>query len=45
MKCPYCGHESKNRICDKCSATIPADKPKEESKEESRRIRKNKDKE
>lgn len=33
MKCPYCGFESKNQICDRCHAMIPEqkeDKPKEE---------------
>lgn len=44
MKCPYCGHESSENICSHCSAQIPADKPKEETHEEPRRVRK-KDKE
>lgn len=45
MKCPYCGHDSKNQQCDKCNAMIPVESPKEEPKEEPRRVRKNKDKE
>ena len=45
MKCPYCGNESENQVCSKCFALIPADKLKEEPKEEPRRVRKNKDKE
>ena len=45
MKCPFCGHDSKNQVCDKCYVLIPAEKPKEEPKEESKRTRKNKDKE
>ena len=34
MKCPFCGHDSKNQICEKCYALIPAEKPKEEPKED-----------
>lgn len=48
MKCPFCGWDSKNQICDKCSALIPAEKPKEEPKEpkdDTRVYRKRKDKE
>ena len=45
MKCPYCGTESKNQICDKCKALIPAESTKEAPKDESKRTRKNKDKE
>ena len=45
MKCPYCGHESENRICDKCRALIPAEEPKKETKDDTKVYRKNKDKE
>ena len=45
MKCPYCGTESRNQVCDKCKAWIPEEPTKEEPKEESKRTRKNKDKE
>lgn len=44
MKCPFCGTESRNQICDKCRAWIP-DETTKEVKEESKRTRKNKDKE
>ena len=45
MKCPYCGHESENQVCDKCYGLIPAEKPKEEPKDDTKLYRKNKDKE
>ena len=34
MKCPYCGHESKERHCEYCHAMIPDEMPKQENKEE-----------
>ena len=46
MKCPYCGRESRNEICDYCSARIPAEKPKKEQpKDDTKVYRRNKDKE
>ena len=47
MKCPYCGWESENQMCDKCHAMIPADKPKEtkEPKDDTKVYRTRKDKE
>ena len=45
MKCPYCGHENKDRHCTKCKAVIPDEMPKEQPKEEPLRNRKRKDKE
>lgn len=43
MKCPFCGFESKNQLCEKCNAWIPAEKSEEKPKEEpktSRRVQK-----
>lgn len=37
MKCPYCGHESEEKVCPKCFAAKPEKKKaktKEPSKEE-----------
>lgn len=37
MKCPYCGHESKEKVCPKCFAEKPEIKKtntKKSSKEE-----------
>ena len=45
MKCPFCGRESRNEICDYCSARIPAEKPKETPKDDTKVYRKRKDKE
>ena len=43
MKCPYCGAESRNQVCDKCKAPIPVPEPKEEDpKEEPIRFTKKK---
>ena len=41
MKCPFCGHESRNQTCDKCRAVIPAGKP-EEPKDEPTKVYKRK---
>ena len=45
MKCPYCGYDSKEALCEKCRAMIPAEKPKEKTNDEPVKVRRNKDKE
>ncbi len=44
MKCPYCGHESETNPCGKCKAWIP-EQPKEETKEETVKVSRKRNKE
>jgi NMD protein affecting ribosome stability and mRNA decay len=36
MKCPYCGHESKEKVCPKCFAAKPEKTKKVKTKESSK---------
>lgn len=44
MKCPFCGYESREQVCEKCKALIPVQEPKKQRESDSREVRK-KDKE
>ena len=39
MKCPFCGYESREQLCEKCQAIIPAEKSETKPMEEPKAYR------